>query len=810
MTETAHKLSIPDMHCAGCAGRIRDALTPVDGLEVEVVNPATRELRLRGDEASMDRAMQALNEAGFPPATEAGAVEIAGMHCASCVDRIERALRALPEVLDAAVNLASGEARLRLVEGASLDPAVQAIREAGYDARAKSGGDDERAKREAAERRAMKRRFLIAAAFTLPVFLLEMGGHAVPAFAGWLEANLGRQTVNWVLLVLASAVQFGPGLVFYRFGVPPLLRAAPDMNSLVMLGSSAAWGYSIVVTLAPGAFPAGTANVYFEASAVIITLILLGRWMESVARGRTSEAIRGLMELAPDTALVEAEGGTREVPVDSLQVGDVIQVRPGGRVPVDGRVIDGASWVDESMLTGEPDPIRKQAGDEVVGGTLNQRGAFRMKAEATGGETVLAQIVELVEQAQSNRLPVQSLVDRVTRYFVPAVIAAALATFGGWLLWGPEPALSLALVNAVAVLIIACPCAMGLATPVSIMVGMGRAARAGVLFRRGDALQTLRHVRWVAFDKTGTLTEGRPRVVSVKPLDGRDETEVLRMAAAVERSSEHPLAQAMVSEAESRGLELPQVDGFESDTGKGVKGSVDGVPVAVGGPALLEALEVSTPESGGAAESEHTVVYVVIDGELAGLVVIGDPIRSGAAEAVSTLHRSGVKTALVSGDAEIAVRAVAERLGIDHVVAGVQPDGKVEAIERLRAHGSVAFVGDGINDAPVLAAADVGIAIGSGTDIAIESADVVLMSGDPGKVATALKLSRAVLRNIAQNLFWAFGYNVLLIPVAAGLLYPINGMLLSPMLAAAAMSLSSLFVLGNALRLKRGRLASGA
>ena len=809
MTDRTVKLAIPDMHCASCASRIEDALAPLDRVRVAALNPATREARLEVvDEAALPDAFDALAEAGFPPATERRHLKIEGMHCASCVDRVERELKSVPSVIDAGVNLASGRATLEMLEGASMEPAAEAVRRAGYDAEADEGDADRAAAREEGERRSLRNRLVIAAVLTVPVFVAEMGGHVVPAFGAWLDSAVGRGNLNWLLLVLATGVQFGPGLLFYRYGVPPLLRGSPDMNSLVMLGSSAAWGYSVLVTIAPGIFPEGTANVYFEASSVIITLILVGRWMESIARGRTSSAIRELVRLAPDTAEVERDGETAEVPVAELRAGDVIRVRPGGRVPVDGTVLDGRSWLDESMISGEPEPVEKSKGDEVVGGTVNQTGSFRMRADATGGDTVLAQIVAMVEEAQGSKLPVQALVDRVTRYFVPVVIATAIVTLAGWLAFGPEPTLSLALVSAVSVLIIACPCAMGLATPVSIMVGMGRSARAGVLFRRGDALQALKGVGLVAFDKTGTLTEGRPRVAQIIAASGFEESTVLALAAAVEGASEHPIARAVVERAESELDSIAEASDFESTTGRGVRARVDGRDVAVGGPRLLEHLGLAPDDPDGRIERLRgegaTVVFVVVDGDVAGLLAVADPVKPGARAAVDALHEAGIRTAMITGDAESTARAVAEELGIDEVVAGVRPDGKVEALERLRDEaGRIAFVGDGINDAPVLAAADVGIAIGSGTDIAIESADVVLISGDPERVATAIELSRRVMRNIAQNLFWAFGYNVLLIPVAAGALYPVSGVLLSPMLAAGAMSLSSLFVLGNALRLRR-------
>jgi len=803
-------LNIPAMHCAGCARRIESALEPIDGIGAKSINPASREARIEyGDADSLRSAFEALDQAGFAPATEKRTVSIEGMHCASCVHRIEEELDRLPQVVDAGVNLASNRATVELVEGSEIAPVLEAIRRAGYEASADQEPGDSARRREAEERASLKNRLILAAVLTVPVFTIEMGSHLIPGFGAWLDENIGRNLLRWISMALATGVQFGPGLVFYRFGGPALLRMSPDMNSLVMLGSSAAWGYSVVATVVPGLLPAGTANVYFEASSVIITLILVGRWLEAIARGRTSSAIRGLMELAPDTALVERNGEPVEVALSELEPGDIVHVRPGAKVPVDGSVVSGKSWIDESMISGEPDPVAKGEGDEVVGGTLNQTGAFRMKAEAIGGDTVLAQIINLVEQAQGNRLPVQALVDKVVRWFVPVVMSVALVTLIAWLLLGPEPSLSLALVNAVAVLIIACPCAMGLATPVSIMVGTGRAANSGVLFRRGDALQRLRDVGMVAFDKTGTLTEGRPEVIETVATGDADDKRVLALAAAVERHSEHPIGRAIVESVSNSGVEIPDSDNFDSETGQGVTAEVDGQTIRVGGPRLLESRRIELPDDLGEASDRlsakgATVVYVISGDAVKGLIAVADPIKPGAKRAIAALHDSGLRTAMVTGDSEATAESVAGELGIDETIAGVLPDGKVEALDDLRqkASGAVAFVGDGINDAPVLAAADVGIAIGSGTDIAIESADVVLMSGDPEKVVTAIGLSHKVMRNIAQNLFWAFGYNVLLIPVAAGVLYPVNGTLLSPMLAAAAMSASSLFVLGNALRLR--------
>ena len=603
-------------------------------------------------------------------------------------------------------------------------------------------------------------------------------------------------------------MQFGPGLRFYRKGVPALLRLAPDMNSLVVLGSTAAWAYSVVATFAPGLLPQGTANVYFEASAVIVTLILLGRFLEAKAKGRTSEAISRLMGLQAKTARVLRDGEYLDVALDEVQPGDVVQVRPGDRVPVDGTVLTGSSFVDEAMISGEPVPVQKSEGANVTGGTINKTGSFTYRAEKVGADMMLSQIIRMVESAQGAKLPIQALVDKVTAWFVPAVMLAAALTFGVWWIWGPDPAITFALVNSVAVLIIACPCAMGLATPTSIMVGTGRAAELGVLFRNGEALQSLTSVNVVALDKTGTLTEGRPVLTDLVLAKGFARSEVLALVASAESGSEHPVATAITEAARAEGVILADADAFEAIPGYGIRASVADRLVEVGADRFMTSLGLDVAAfvqaSAGLASRARTPLYVAIDGKLAGLIAVADPIKPTNPAAIAALHQLGLKVAMITGDNRRTAEAIAAELGIDEVVAEVLPEGKVAALKALRDGGrKVAFVGDGINDAPALAEADVGLAVGTGTDIAIESADVVLMGGDLGGVPKAIGLSRATLRNIRQNLFWAFAYNAALIPVAAGVLYPLNGTLLSPMLAAGAMALSSVFVLGNALRLKR-------
>ncbi len=580
------------------------------------------------------------------------------------------------------------------------------------------------------------------------------------------------------------------------------------MNSLVSVGTLAAYLYSIVATFAPTLLPPGTVNVYYEAAAVIVVLILLGRYLEARAKGRTSQAIQRLVGLQPKTARVRREGAVAEIPIIDVMVGDVIEVRPGERIPVDGEVVDGNSYVDEAMITGEPVPVAKASGSAVTGGTVNQQGALAFRATAVGEATLLAQIIRMVEDAQGSKLPIQAMVDRVTMWFVPAVMGVAALTFVAWLILGPSPALTFALVNAVAVLIIACPCAMGLATPTSIMVGTGRGAELGVLFRKGEALQLLRDARVVAVDKTGTLTEGRPALTDMQVIDGFDRSGVLALAAAVEAKSEHPVGVAIVAAATAEGIAIPETTDFDSVTGYGVRALVNGNRVDIGADRYMHSLGVDAAGFAAnamqLADEGKSPLYVAVDGRLAAIMAVADPIKATTPAAIAALHRLGLKIAMVTGDNARTAESIARRLGIDVVVAEVLPEGKVAAVENLRAaHGRVAFVGDGINDAPALAAADVGIAVGTGTDVAIEAADVVLMSGHLNGVATAIALSQATIGNIRQNLFWAFAYNTALIPVAAGLLYPVWGVLLSPMFAAGAMAMSSVFVLGNALRLRR-------
>ena len=660
----------------------------------------------------------------------------------------------------------------------------------------------------------MKRRFRAGVALTVPLLVIAMGdltGLHLDRFAA-------ARTLSWLELALASPVVLWGGWPFFVRGWQSVAGRSLNMFTLIALGVGVAYTYSLVATLFPDLFPAsfrdmgGGVPVYFEAAAVIVTLVLLGQVLELKARSQTGAAIRALLGLAPKTARrVRADGTEEDVPLDEVQPGDALRVRPGEKIPVDGEVIEGASAVDESMVTGEPIPVEKRAGDRVVGATVNGTGTLVMRAERVGADTLLARIVQMVAEAQRSRAPIQKLADQVAGYFVPAVMLIAIVTFVVWSLAGPEPRMAYALINAVAVLIIACPCALGLATPMSIMVATGRGAQVGVLFKNAEAIQVLRQVDTLVVDKTGTLTEGKPKLVTVVPAAGWDERTLLRLAASLERGSEHPLAAAIVTGAQERGVEATAAESFESVTGKGVTGGVEGRAVALGNRRLLEDLGVDPADLAGKADDlradGQTVMFVAADGRVAGLLGVSDPIKQSTPDAIRHLHEEGISVRMLTGDNRTTADAVASKLGIAEVVADVLPDQKAEVVKQFQAEGrTVAMAGDGINDAPALAAAHVGVAMGTGTDVAIESAGVTLVKGDLRGIVRARKLSRATMGNIKQNLFFAFVYNALGVPVAAGVLYPFFGVLLSPMIAAAAMSFSSVSVIGNALRLRRVKL----
>ncbi|TNF58935.1 MAG: copper-translocating P-type ATPase [Rhodobacteraceae bacterium] len=813
MTTRTITLTLDGLNCASCVARAEKALMAVPGVDSAHVNLASARAQVTGDGVATAALVEALAAARYPARVETDRIEIAKMTCASCVGRVERTLAAQPGIVSAHVNLATGQAQIEHLEGPqALDDAIAAVTAAGYPARRiePAAPATDPSDRRDEEAQGLRRAAILAALLTLPVFVLEMGSHMIPAFHHWVMATIGMETSRLIQFALTTAVLAGPGRQFLTQGFPALMKGAPDMNSLVAIGTGAAWVFSTLSTFAPGLLPAGTQAVYFEAAAVIVTLILFGRMLEARAKGRAGSAIARLIRLAPKTAHVMTDKGPQERAVEDIRVGDLVLTRPGERIAVDGVVTEGSSFVDESMITGEPVPVRKTEGDRVVGATVNGAGALTFRATQVGRDTMLAQIIRMVEDAQGARLPVQDLVNRVTAWFVPAVLAIAALTVGAWLIFGPDPALGLALVSGVAVLIIACPCAMGLATPTSIMVGTGRAAELGVLFARGEALQTLSDVGVIAVDKTGTLTRGQPELVRFDVVEGVDRDATLARVAAVEALSEHPIAAAITRAARHKGLSLPGVAEFASLTGMGVQARVEGATVLIGADRLMrrEGVDIAplSRAAGQIAERGQTPMFAAIDGRLAAVIGVADPVKPGTSEAIAALHEMGLRVAMITGDNRVTAEAIARDLGIDEVVAEVLPKGKVEAVEALRAGGArVAFVGDGINDAPALAAADAGIAMGTGTDIAIDAADVVLMSGDLRGVVRAIHVSRRTLSNIRQNLVWAFGYNTALIPVAAGALYPAFGWQLSPALAAGAMALSSVAVVTNALRLRRIR-----
>jgi Cu+-exporting ATPase len=744
------------------------------------------------------------------PAASRVDMPVTGMHCAACANRIESVLGQTPGVSKAGVNFATGRATVEY-DPAATDPADlrEAVRGAGYDALLPTDGDagdgdPAEAAREADYRRT-RFKFVVAAVLTAPVAVLAMAGHVSPALGRLLDFP-GRA---WVELALTAPVLFWAGLGFFTGAWAAARHRAADMNTLVAIGTLSAFAYSVAVTAAPGWFAA--AGVYFEVAAVVVTLILLGRLLEARARGRTGGAIRALIGLAPKTARVERDGVEADVPVGEVRVGDVVRVRPGEKVPVDGTVLDGTSAVDESMLTGEPLPVTKRPGDAVIGATVNTTGSLRMTATKVGADAVLQQIVQLVQEAQGSKAPIQRLADAVAGYFVPVVLCVAVVTFVVWFdVSPPETRLSFALLTFVSVLIVACPCALGLATPTAVMVGTGRGARAGILIKGGGPLETAQRLTTIVLDKTGTVTEGKPKVTAVTPV-GVSEDDLLRLVAAAERGSEHPLAQAVLAAAAERGLTPPEPERFEAIAGHGLAATVEGRAVLVGNARLMTTKNIAfdpatLPESGG-----KTLLHVAIDGRFAGTIAVADPVKPTSKAAVARLHAMGLEVVLLTGDNRGTAEAVAKEVGIDRAVAEVLPEGKAEEVRNLRAAGKVvAMVGDGINDAPALAAADLGVAMGTGTDVAIEAADITLVKGDLAGVASAIELSRATVRTIRQNLFYAFAYNVVGIPVAAGVLYPLTGWLLSPMLASAAMALSSVSVVTNALRLGRFNIQRGA
>ena len=735
-------------------------------------------------------------------------IAIDGMSCASCVARVEARIKTIPGVTDASVNLATETADVTYTESmVSPTDVATTLTESGYPStpRTPTSSNDESLRVDHSSD--LKRLTILATVLAIPVFAMEMGSHLFPFVNDFIATTIGTRTNQLIQFFLTTAVLFGPGLVFFKIGIPRLLRGHPDMNSLVALGTAAAYGYSVVSLFFTNLLPEGAANVYFESAVVIVVLILLGRYLEARAKGRTGQAIKKLITLQPNTATVIRDDAAVVVDVESIIPGDMLQIKPGENIAVDGTVVSGSSYVNESMLSGEPTPVNKTIDSTVIAGSINQNGTFTFKATSVGKDTVLAQIISMVESAQGAKLPIQTTVDRISSVFVPIVLLIAIATFVGWFFFGTEPALGVALVAAVSVLIVACPCAMGLATPTSIIVGTGAAAEQGVFFRQGTALQSLQKATVFAFDKTGTLTEGMPELTNITTTNNFNSDEVLQFAASVESASEHPIATALVSAAKNNGLALDSVESFISHTGYGVAGTVRDRQVLIGARRFMQqesiALTISNPENNDTESTGATPIFVAIDGELAARIEVTDPIKSNSRAVVETLQKQGISTLMITGDDKRTADLVAAETGIDQVIAEVLPGDKLNAIKRLQSEGeNVAYIGDGINDAPALAVSDTGIALSTGTDVAIEAADVVLMSGNLEGVLRAVKISNNTMRNIKQNLFWAFSYNIVLIPVAAGLLYPFAKIMLSPMLAAAAMALSSIFVVTNALRLR--------
>ncbi len=810
-SEKTIALPVSGMSCASCAGRIEKGLQILEGVREANVNLATEKAVVVYDPGVIgpEKLAKAVEDLGYQVASFSSpprkmTVAVGGMTCAACVNRVEKALKGLEGVMEANVNLATEKATILYQEDRlQKEDFRRVILELGYQVRGfedEGLGDREREAR-VREVSRQKRKFFISAILTSMVFLGSM-----PEWFPWWPTILQNY---FLLFVLTTPVQFWAGGQFYRGFWLALKHRTSDMNTLIAVGTSAAYIYSAIVTFFPEVFKSYglKMGVYFDTAAMIITLILLGKMLEAIAKGHTSEAIKRLMGLRAKMALVIRGGEELEIPVEEVRPGDWVRVRPGEKIPVDGIIREGQSAVDESMLTGESLPVEKRTGDPVMGGTINKTGSFLFEATKVGKETALAQIIRLVEEAQGSKAPIQRLADRVASIFVPTVISIALATFGIWLVWGPPPAFTFALLKFVGVLIIACPCAMGLATPTAIMVGTGRGAENGILIKSGESLETLHRVRTIIFDKTGTLTRGKPAVTDIVVGDGYKLEQILSWAASVEKGSEHPLGEAIVNAAHERNLSLQPVNNFEAIPGQGVRGEIDGHRLVLGNLKLMEENNIEADglriRAEALANEGKTPMIIAQDGRAAGIVAVADTLKPNSREAVNALHRLGLEVIMITGDHERTAKAIASQIGIDRVLAEVLPWEKSNQVKKLQEEGKiVAMVGDGINDAPALAQADVGIAIGTGTDVAMESSDITLITGDLRAVIAAIQLSRRTIRTIKQNLFWAFIYNILGIPIAAGVLYPFWGILLNPMIASAAMAMSSVSVVSNSLRLR--------
>jgi Cu+-exporting ATPase len=806
-------IHITGMTCTTCARTIKKGLSQTPGVEQADVNFASEKASIKYDptKVDLDKIKNAVSQLGYGVATRKSIFPVGGMTCASCVARVEEALSSVPGVISASVNLASEKATVEYLEGTAVADMSRAVKDAGYELGPEAQALEDVTTAAQREIRILRNRFIVAAVLAASIMVL-----------GWGPAFVGKSYLLWAL---ATPVQFWAGLRFYRGAWGALKHKTSDMNTLIAVGTSVAYFYSMTAVIAPSLFTSGIleSNLYFDTSAAIIALILLGRFLEARARGQTSEAIKKLIGMQPKTALVIREGEQREIPVEEVQVGDVILVRPGERVPVDGIVHQGYSSIDESMITGESIPVEKKVGDEVIGATINKTGSLEIEASKVGKDTTLAHIVRMVEEAQGSKAPIQRLADVIASYFVPAVIGAALVTFVIWYFVGPAPALTFAFLNFVAVLVIACPCALGLATPTAIMVGTGKGAEHGVLIRNGEALERAHQINTVLLDKTGTLTRGEPEVTDIISAHSFSQEKVLQLAASAEHSSEHPLGEAVVKAALEKKLELSPSSDFNAIPGQGIEALVEGKKLLLGNLKLMEergfSLNGLEKKAAELLEEGKTVMFLGQDSQVAGIIALADTLKPGAKEAVQTLRKMGIEPAMLTGDNRRTAGAIAREAGIDRVLAEVLPEHKAEEVKKLQEEGKVvAMVGDGINDAPALAQADIGIAIGTGTDVAIETGDITLISGDLMGVVTAISLSKRTMRTIRQNLFWAFAYNTALIPVAAGVLYLVFGKtgvpsglhfilgeygFLNPILAAAAMAASSITVVSNSLRLRR-------
>ena len=816
---TIEKTTVPisGLHCASCVGRVEDVLRKTVGIKEANVNLALENAHIvyETKEVDLDGIKQVVKDAGYdliiPEETANNEVnlKVLGMHSPHCAGVVSKVLSGLEAVEDFKVDFSNEKAHVRFnPEILDEEKIKTAIKEAGYRPFTISGSEmaiDQEKEVRQEEFRDLKTKLIVAAILSLIIFLGSM-----TEWFPWTPAFLKN---HYTLALLATPVQFWAGWRFYIGAWGAAKQRTTTMDTLIALGTSSAYLFSLVFTLAPGIFPPGAGSVYFDTSAIIITLILLGRFFEASAKGQASEAIRKLLGLRAKTARVIRDGKELDLPIEEVVVGDLITVRPGEKIPVDGVIDTGSSAVDESMLTGESMPVKKEPGDEVIGATINKTGAFTFKTQKVGGDTVLANIVRMVEEAQGSKAPIQRLADIIASYFVPAVLAIASITFVVWLIFGPEPAFTFALLNFVGVLIIACPCALGLATPTAIMVGTGRGAENGILIKGGEALETAHKISAVVFDKTGTLTKGEPSVTDILTHGDFSADTVLALTAAAEKNSEHPIGEAIVGSAEAKNLKLDPVTAFDSITGKGIEAEINGQKIAIGNAALMTEKGADYKDLAQSAEvlslQGKTAVYIAIDGKLAGLIAVADTVKDHSKAAVDQLHQLGIKVVMITGDNRRTAEAIATNVGIDKVLAEVLPQDKAAQIKKLQAKGEiVAMVGDGINDAPALAQADIGIAIGTGTDIAIEASDITLMRDDLRAAVGAISLSKQTIKTIKQNLFWAFFYNTSLIPIAAGVLYPFYGILLSPIFAGGAMAISSLTVVLNSLRLRRAKISS--